>query len=270
MTTLKTVIGLLLFSVSVASFGTEKLVFGVVPQQAASKEARQWGPIMNYLSDKTGLHIQFATAPSIPEFEHRLARGDYDIAYMNPYHYTLFQRHTGYAALAKASNRRIKGIMVVKKTSQIDSLHDLKETRLAFPAPLAFAATLLTKAHLQQAGIPFKAHHVSTHDSVYRSVAQGLYPAGGGIMRTLNSLDKGVRDQLRVLWTSKGFTPHAIATHPRVSAPHREKILETLIDISNNDAGTLLLSPLNITGFEPANDADWDDVRALNIQPEDS
>ena len=40
--------------------------FGIVPQQSASKLARLWTPILNYVSTKTNYQFQFKTAPNIP------------------------------------------------------------------------------------------------------------------------------------------------------------------------------------------------------------
>ena len=42
--------------------------FGIVPQQSASRLAEQWGPLLEYLSDKSGIELRFKTAPSIPKF----------------------------------------------------------------------------------------------------------------------------------------------------------------------------------------------------------
>ena len=61
------------------------LSFGIVPQQSATKLAYLRTPICKYLSDHTGQRVVFKTAKDIPSFEQRLAAGEYDIAYMNPF-----------------------------------------------------------------------------------------------------------------------------------------------------------------------------------------
>ena len=69
-----------------------KLTFGVVPQQSASKLANKWNPILKRISEETGIAISFANAPSIPMFEKKLDKGEYDLAYMNPLHYTFYSQ----------------------------------------------------------------------------------------------------------------------------------------------------------------------------------
>jgi phosphonate transport system substrate-binding protein len=244
---------------------SQTYTFGVVPQQSASQLARLWVPLLRSLGQRAGLDIQFRTAPDIPEFERRLAAGEYDFAYMNPYHYTVFSQRPGYRAFAKARGQLLKGILVVAKDSPIHEPRELAGATLAFPAPAAFAASVLTRAYLAQEGISFVPAFVSSHDSVYLGVAKGLYPAGGGVVRTFESLAPEVRDQLRILWTTKGYTPHAFAAHPRVPPDVVERLNAAMLAIGQDDEGRALLEPLSLPGLERAEDSDWNDVRALGI-----
>jgi len=241
------------------------LTFGVVPQQSASKLAKLWTPIINELTQASGIRITFSTAPDIPTFEKRLSEGQYDIAYMNPYHYIVFHQSAGYQALAKARDKRIKGIIVVAKEGTIKQFSDLNNMTLAFPAPAAFAASILTQSDLMTNQVNFTPKYVSSHDSVYLTVAKGLYPAGGGILRTFNNISPDIRAQLRVFSTTAGFTPHAIAIHPRVTARQAELIQDALNALDKSDSGKKLLNSIKIKGFESANNEDWDDVRALQL-----
>ena len=245
--------------------GRQSFTFGVVPQQAASKLARLWAPVFDSLGRSAGLEIKFRTAPDIPGFERRVAAGEYDFAYMNPYHYTVFSREPGYRAFAKAKGQQLRGILVVRKDSPIQDPRGLFGATLVFPAPAAFAASVLTRAYLSQEGIAFTPKFVSSHDSVYLAVAKGLHPGGGGVVRTFESLEPAVRDQLRILWTTRGYTPHAFAAHPRVAAEAVNRLTEAMLAMGRNEDGRALLAPLSMDGFESAEDADWDDVRALGI-----
>jgi phosphonate transport system substrate-binding protein len=255
---------LLPFSSNLAADGSS-FSFGVVPQQSASKLAQLWGPVLQQLTQDSGIKLRFATAPDIPTFEKRLAEGEYDFAYMNPYHYTVFQKTNGYRALARARDKQIKGVFVVRAESPIQRLVDLAGTTLAFPAPAAFAASIVTQTHLKVNDIPFQAKYVSSHDSVYRTVAKGIYPAGGGIMRTLNNVDSEIRKQLRVLWTSQGYTPHAIAAHPRVNDENLYRLQQALVNLDQRDEGATTLQKIKIKAFQVASDRDWDDIRNLRL-----
>ncbi|WP_143711465.1 phosphate/phosphite/phosphonate ABC transporter substrate-binding protein [Magnetococcus marinus] len=242
------------------------LQFGIVPQQSALKLAQNWIPMLHYLSEKTGYTLRFRTAPNIPEFEKRVGEARYDIAYMNPYHYTVFGQTPGYRAFAKQQDKRIKGLMVVRKDSPITALQELSGKALAFPAPAAFAASVLPRSQLAQQGIRFDAHYVSSHDSVYRSVAKGLFTAGGGIQRTLGNVDPQIRAQLKVLWTTEGYTPHAFAARPGLDSVMVQKLQQAMLNMAQDSAAQPLLKALNFKGLVVAHHEDWDDVRQLHVE----
>ncbi len=241
------------------------LTFGVVPQQSAKKTATLWGPLLKRVGEEAGIALQFRTARSIPIFEQRLKAGEYDFAYMNPYHYTVFSQHA-YRALAKRRAQKIRGVMVVRKGSDAAALEDLDGKRVAMPSPAAFGASVLPQAALSQRGISITPQFVLSHDSVYLSVAKGLFPAGGGVLRTLNNMPPNIKDQLRVLWTTQAYTPHAFAVHERVPPNIRRAVLKALSALETDEQGLALLHNLKIKyGIEAAEDSDWNDVRAIDI-----
>lgn len=255
----------LLLSLAAGARAEALYTFGIVPQQSASKLARTWGPLLSHLSEKSGVTLRFQTAKNIPEFEKQLAQGGYHFAYMNPYHFTVFNKQPGYRALAREADKKIQGIVVVRKDDPVTSIKALAGQTMAFPAPAAFAASVLPRAHFRQAGIAITPKYVSSHDSVYRAVAKGLMQAGGGINRTFQKADESVRRELRILWRTQRFTPHAIAVHPKVSETHTGKIRTALVQLSETESGRALLKNIGFRKLEPATDKDWDDIRALGI-----
>jgi len=262
---IRLLIVLLVGTLAFANVHAKEYTFGIVPQQSAKKLAQKWGPILQQISSDTGFTLTFATAKDIPTFEKRLAAGEYDFAYMNPYHFTVFNKAPGYIALAHQAKKSIQGILVVHKDSDLTSLDELDDSTLAFPSPAAFAASILPQADLNNRGVQFDPLYVSSHDSVYLNVARGLVPAGGGVMRTFKNTDPAVNQQLRILWRTKRYTPHAFAAHPAINSRDRLKVQAALTTLENSQDGMILLESINFEGIESANDQRWDDVRALNI-----
>lgn len=258
-------ISLIAMIIASPTIQAKEYTFGIVPQQSAKKLARLWGPIMARLSEDSGITLKFATAKNIPTFEQRLAAGEYDFAYMNPYHFTVYNKAPGYQALARQENKSIQGIVVVRKESKLESLSELNNETLAFPSPAAFAASLLPQAKLKNSDIDYKARYVSSHDSVYLAVSRGLMPAGGGVMRTFNNTSPEVRDNLKIFWKTEKYTPHAFAAHPNVPAEDSQSLQQALLKLNQSESGADLLEKIKFKGIESAQNTDWDDVRALNI-----
>jgi phosphonate transport system substrate-binding protein len=244
------------------------ITFGVVPQQAANVLANVWVPLTQYLSAQTGLTVKFATAKNIPNFEQRLSENAYDIAYMNPFHYVYFSEYNEYHAIAKQANKQINGILITRKDSNIGSIDDLQNKTLAFPAPAAFAASILPRAELALNDVDFTPRYVSSHDSVYLNVSKGFFVAGGGVLRTFNNMPEEIRNQLKIFWTTQPYTPHAIAVAPSLSVDDTVAIQSALENLHTTDIGREILKNLGMEAFVIAHDTDWDDVRNLNISKE--
>ena len=256
---------LLLMGSSVSLAQSEQYTFAIVPQQAASVLVKNWGPLLQYLSTQSNHEFKFRTGKNIPVFEQGLEKGEYDFAYMNPYHYIIFHQKSGYQAFAKAKNKKIRGIIVVKKDSPYQNLADLNRQKLAFPSPLAFAASMLTRSALVSNNVEFSSQYVSSHDSVYRNVAAGHFAAGGGVVRTFKAAPSELRANLRILYTTQAYTPHAFAVHPRVPEQIIKQVQTILLGLDSNEQGELLLQRLGIQGIEKAEDKQWNDIRQLKL-----
>ncbi|MDC8832375.1 phosphate/phosphite/phosphonate ABC transporter substrate-binding protein [Alteromonas gilva] len=244
---------------------TYSYTFGVVPQQSAYKLAQMWTPVLQHISAQTGIALKFVTAKDIPSFEEALAQGHYDIAYMNPYHYTVFHDKSGYVPLVRDVKKPLQGIIVTRRDSQINDISQLHGLTLAFPAPTAFAASIIPRAELNHAGVSITPRYVHSHDSVYLSVIKGLFTAGGGIMRSLEHLPAEQRAELKVLWRSQQYTGHAIAAHSDVPDAHRQHLIRAFSQLDETEQGRTLLEQLNFNQLQAAANEDWDDVRALGI-----
>jgi len=240
----------------------ETFTFGIVPQQSASRLAQMWGPFLSELSAQTGATFQFQTTKDIPTFEACLTSGAYDIAYMNPMHYAIFSEETGYQAIARQSEKRLKGVIVARTDSEFSDVSTLAGQTLAFPSPGAFGASILNRALISGEGVDFKPSYVNSHDSVYRAVAAGIMAAGGGVTRTLNSLDPEIRAQLTVIRETEGYTPHAIAALDP-SGDMAGSLQQALMDLAQSHP--TLIEGIGMRGFDMAYDTDWDDVRALDM-----
>ena len=257
---------LMVFAVFLASplNAADYYTFGVVPQQPPQKLARLWIPVIKKLENETGLKIRFQTAPSISLFEHRLAVGRYDFAYVNPYHYVTFQKKAGYQVFAKEAGRKLRGIIVAKKGMNIKWQ---SRQQLALPAPAAFGASLLTQSMLKKKGLDYEPEYLGSHDSVYIAVAQGLYPFGGGVPRTLENMPPAIKEQLVVVHNTAGYTPHAFIAHRRVPKKDITAIYNNLAALNNSEEGRNILEKLSFDrGITAATDEEYKAVRKLNIR----
>ncbi len=227
--------------------------FGVVPQFDQRRIMRIWQPILNELQRRTGLHFELKVTPAIPVFEKELLRGDYDFAYLNPYHMLIANKTGGYEPLVRDIGRQLSGIVVVRKDSRIQSVKGLEGKTVAFPAPNSVGASLVVRADLRNRfGIRITPKYVKTHTSVYLNVITGLADAGGGVQRTLDMQAPEIRDVLRVLYRTRTFAPHPVAVNSRVPKADGEKVRQALLALADTAKGRALLGKVPVTQPGPA------------------
>jgi len=218
--------------------------FGVVPQFEPRKIFRIWRPILDELEQRTGYSFELVGTPKIPAFEKKFMAGEFDFAYMNPYHIMLGHDSQGYVPLVRDGGRVLKGIVVVHKNSPIASITELDGQELAFPAPNALGASLLPRADLAQRNIHVSPRYVQTHSSVYLHVAKKLTVGGGGVASTLRSQKKSIQDALRILYTTRSMSPHPVAAHPRVPTIDRKKVQHALLEMAATAKGQAMLAKI--------------------------
>jgi phosphonate transport system substrate-binding protein len=226
---------------------TKVYTFDVVPQLTAAKIYSTWSPLLQRVGIEAGLCFDLRVAPTIPEFEQRLLKAEPEFVFLNPYHAVLAYQKKKYQPLLADSAELLTGILVVRKDSPIKNLEELKGQSISFPAPNAFAASLLIRAELAKKKINTTPVFVKTHSNVYRSVIGRDAASGGGVNNTLSNESVEVRDQLRVLFETQAYTPHPIATHPSVPASVRDRFFKAVLKLTQDAEGRKLLDDVNMT-----------------------
>ena len=225
---------------------TKVYLFDVVPQLTSSKIYTTWSPLLQRVGQDAGVCFELRVSATIPEFEKKLLKGEPEFVFLNPYHAVLAYQKRKYQPLLADSEDLLTGILVVRADSPLKSLDDLKGKSIAFPAPNAFAASLLIRAELAKKKIDITPVFVKTHSNVYRSVIGKDVIVGGGVNNTLDNEASEVRQQLRVLYETSAYTPHPIATHPSVPAAVRERFLKAMLKLTQDEEGRKLLDGISL------------------------
>jgi len=247
---------LLILNINIAvCYGQEMREFtvAVVPQYPKLVIHRNWMPLLNYLSEKTGITLQLQHYQNITQFGDDLNKGAIDFAYMNPYQAVMARKSQGYIPLVKDGAKKLQGIIVVQQDSPIQSINELNGQHVAFPSPNAFAASLFTQALLAEQGIKVIPEYVTTHANVYRHVILKKVAAGSGVHRTLNRESDSVKKQLRIIFETPGSAPHPLGVHPRVAKEIQQAISAAIIELAKDADNHHLLDAVQIPKPELAN-----------------
>ena len=242
------------------------LTFGITPQHLTTELAKIWGPICQYLSSHTGYNVQFKTSKDLQTFWKQTNEGVFDLVYITPPRYVSAHAAAGYVAFAQENDSPLVGIIVVRKKDGPTRIEELQGKKLAVPNLVAFGAAQIPQAYLLGKGISVTLVAVNNHESVFRTVEKGLYPAGASNLRIFGMLDPVMQAQFRILWKSEPLPPFAFAAHPRVSHHAVDRIQKALGEMGSDVEGRTLLLPLNIKGIVRADDHDYDGMRKMKLK----
>ena len=259
-------LALLLCHATPAAAAEKNLRFGVVPQFDARKIQLIWQPILDALEEQTGIHFELVGSPSIPEFEKQLNAGEFDLAYLNPYHLLKANDLQGYVPLVRDVGRMLSGIVVAHKDSPIESVQDLDGKRVAFPAPNALGAALIPRAEFgERYKLDVEPMYVNSHSSVYLNVVTGLAIAGGGVGKTLQAQSAEIQDALKIIYKTPQVAPHPVAAHPRISTETRKIITQAFIQLGDSQENSGLLSPIPMKEVGLATLDDYEPLRHMGL-----
>jgi len=225
-----------------------------------------WQAVFDYLANETGLSFQFEPANSQLDFELKLAKGYYDLAYINPLQFIAFHDYPGYKAVTKRKAQPIRSIIFVKHHGPILSLTELRGATIAFPGLLNFPASVVPRESLQRLNVDIVPRFLASERQVFYEVTQGFFIAGAGTQAGFDAQPQEIRNGLKIIWTSPGFTPHAFVAHPRIPFFSINKLQRAMIRMNKREEGKVLLPYIFVdNGFEVARDRDWDEINLIDL-----
>jgi phosphonate transport system substrate-binding protein len=215
----------------------------IVPQYSPLIIHRNWQPLLARLQRDTGISLKIKTYNNFRQFLSALHSGEPDFSYLAPYHLVLARRAQGYKPLLRDDSKQLVGLLLVRKDSPLNSVHELDGKTIAFPSPNAFAASLYMRNWLrEEVGIDFTPRYVGTHDNVYRHIIRGQVHAGSGVNSTLSSQPAALQQRMRVLYEVPGVAAHPFSVHPRVPGKIQTIMQEAMLKLMKDPEGRHLLN----------------------------
>ena len=226
-----------------------------------------WFDIFEHIAIQTGLDIKFEPATSQLDFELKLAKSYYDLAIVSPLQFNAFRTSPGYQAQLKRKSQPIRGIIFVKKNGGIKSFSELRNAIIAFPNPLNFESSIAPRESLKRLKFNIIPQFLHSESAVYKEVINEQYIAGAGTHENFLAQPIEIRNSLKIVWDSPGFSPHALVAHPRVGFLSLVKLKRAFVNMIKDENAKKLLPYIFVdNGFEVARDSDWDEIKLIDLE----
>lgn len=248
----------------------ERYVFGVHPLHNPARLFEVYGPIVDLLNQRIpGAHFTLEASRNYAEYERKLYAGYYDLALPNPYQ-TLTALGSGYKVFGKmADDEAFRGVILVRRSSAIEEVSDLKGQAVSFPAPTALAAAMMPQAFLHRHGLPpkdYEAKYVGSQESSIMNAVTGDTAAAVTWPPPWEAFQKTHPEQaatLRVQWETPPLVNNGLVARADFPPDMLAQVGAVLFSLHESEQGRALLARLPLNRFEPASDAAYAPVRTF-------
>jgi phosphonate transport system substrate-binding protein len=232
--------------------------------------AQYWNPILRYVGEKSGVHLQLKLPRTAPEHSEMIGRGEFDFIYSN-HNFTLTNDKVGYSVIARPVEEAIRSQIVVPADSPVQSLREIDGREVVFPSRAAFVGYYVPMDALLRAGI-----HVRPLFAGNQEGAMGQLKAGRVIAAAVNDLvmrDYAEREKFsyRVVWSSEPYLNIPISAHPSVPKDTVRAVRDALVGMSKDPQGRKILAQSGELvkqrppyGFVASNDREFDNIRRFH------
>ncbi|WJG07800.1 phosphate/phosphite/phosphonate ABC transporter substrate-binding protein [Aliiglaciecola sp. LCG003] len=244
-------------------------VFGVHPLHNPQLLFEVFSPLMEYLSKNIdGVNFKLEASRNYESYNEKLYTHKFDFSLPNPYQ-TINAIDRGYNVFAKmGDDENFKGIILVRRDSDIKNITDLKGKSISYPAPSALAATMLPQYFLQKNGVnvltELDNRYVGSQESSIMSVFLGQTSAAATWPPPWKALIKErpeLADQLFIKWQTEPLLNNALVVLPSVPEELVQKVRFLLINLHKTEEGKNVLARMELSRFEGADNDTYQSIR---------
>lgn len=240
-------------------------VFGVFPYLSAARIERLFGPLAREFALTLDRSVEVRTRSTLEGFEARLAAGEYDILFVNPFQYVRAHDRHGYLALVRNSES-IRGLVIVREDSAVLDLANLRGRTLALP-PERTVVSRLVRAELRAQGLfdgrAVTLFHTLSHDSCLHQVVIARASACATAPGPLRAFRETSPASFRVIAVTAPVPAAVFAAHARLPGAERQALRELLLSWNRTPGGRLLLAGIGMRALRDVDERDYDRTRDI-------
>jgi phosphonate transport system substrate-binding protein len=253
---------LLVMGIPSAFSADDALVLGVFPHLTAKKTIEVYRPLADTLEKHLQRQVVIHSARDFKTFVERTRQGEYDILLTAPHLAWPARQEAGYRPLLKYV-QPVRGMLVVRADSKIDSPEALRGRTIAIPDPIA-VAVLAVQAELAAHGLrhntDYRTIDAGTHINAVMQVIKGRADGAMLGVHTFALMAPELRRQLRVIAETRPLSSLMYLSHPRLRDTEAQAIREALLDFAATPEGRTFMQRGSHGGFA---EVDGDELQAF-------
>lgn len=249
----------------------DTILFGVLPRDNPILIYERYQPLMDYLTETTGVKTELHLEKSYQGVVNSLGQGRISFALLGPLTYLDAYKKFGVVPIARSKTSRgetfFHSVIVTAEEGSIADVTQLKGKTFAFAALWSTSGNLIPRYMLAWSGIHLDNlsayKHYNYHDTVAKKVISKEFAAGA---LRLSTAERYGLYGLKIIARSDPIPTGPVVASPKTPSPVIQKIRKTLLHMSSDETGKRVLKKLDPDlqgGFMAASDTDFFEIRNM-------
>lgn len=248
---------------------SEQIILAVHPYDSPVEIARNFAPLIDYLSERVGVQFVLMVSKSYESHIESIGKDQVDIAFLGPSLYVSMTESFGkknlLCSFRNNESNNFYGYIITRKDNPATSLKDLEGKSFGCSSTQSTMGYIVPRYLFIQAGVPFpeeQLHILKSHNNVCLNVLSGDINAGA--IREKTYIKYKDRD-LKVIATTPALIDHPFLATNRVDNETLIKVKEAFLSIKTKEDVKRLLKPIkpSAIALKPVEDKDFDILRTI-------
>ena len=206
---------LLALGLSTAFAQTPTYRFSPVNQWDINKTAAYWNPIIQYVSEQSGVKLQLKIGRTSADTTSYVLAQEVEFVFSN-HLFSPEREALGWKVFGRRNAPALHGQIAVPADSPITRLEELQGQEVAFAGPEAFIGYKVPYAHLASKGVDVKVVFGGNQNAAIAQMFAGKAKATGSNSMLIEGYARRENKKFRILWTSEPYHDLALMASGKV------------------------------------------------------
>jgi len=246
----------------------KEIIFGVNPFTSPDNIKQMYAPILERICRNIGYKARIIIVKDYDALIDGMEKGLIDVGWFSPFAYVTARKKIGVKPIATPRvNGRFsyRGYIIARKSSNIQSLSDLKGRHFGYVDPKSASGYLYARHILKSNGLDpdrifSKVSFMGTHDNVIKAVLNGEIDAGATYNEAMDMAKARGLDvnALKIIAETEDIPKDAIAVNPSIPDEVASLLQKAFVEFKEFQG---LKTPVD--GFVASDDKRYDVIRAI-------
>lgn len=241
--------------------------FSPVNQWDIPKTAAYWNPIINYVSQQSGVRLELKIGRTSADTTAYVLAQEVEFVFSN-HLFSPERDRLGWNVFGRRTGPALQGQIAVLEKSEIQTLDELKDSNVVYAGPEAFVGYRVPQGHLLIKGIQTNAVFAGNQNAAFAQLIAGKAKAVGSNSALIEGFSEKQGTKFRVLWTSESYLDLALMASSKVKAKDVRAVAAAFHNMHKSKVGAEILKQASesvgmdpSSHFLPASDKDYDSYR---------